>query len=245
MGTPSLGLEVAEPCQTQPMPRQNRVSPLGEVQAVADRGLLYGNRGCLHDEQGRIRRPYAVRRWISCRLAFRGRCRTPLDPPGRYTGLYFLDEATAFAAGHRPCAECRRADYDRFGELWRTRHPADRGADAMDRTLHAERWAGRAQRRHDERYTALPDAAMVLCDSEPWLVRGEELLRWTPAGYSERIALPARGTAVVITPPALLAVLAAGWDSDQPLVHPSAQSPQGEGGRGTATSSTQVSTRSS
>ncbi len=203
------------------MPRQNRVTPLGEVQAVPDRGLLYGNRGCLHDVEGRIRRPYAVRRWISCRLEFRGRRRTPLVQPGRYTGLFFLDEATAFAAGHRPCAECRRADYDRFGRLWRTQHPADRGADAMDVTLHVERWADGGQRRYPERYTALPDAAMVLRDDGPWLVRGGELLRWTHGGYTDRLARPTRSRAVVLTPPSLLAVLATGWESDQPLVHPS------------------------
>lgn len=204
------------------MPLPNRVSPLGEVLAVPDRGLVYGNRGCLHNAAGRIRRAYVVRRWISCRLDFKGRRRTAQMPPGRYTGLFFLDEATAFAAGHRPCAECRRADYDRFGELWRALHPADSGADAIDRTLHAERWADGAQRRHSAPYGDLPDATFVLDDEAPWLVRGGELLRWTPGGYTERRARPARGSAAVLTPPSLRAVLAAGWAGVVPLLHPSA-----------------------
>ena len=92
------------------MPLQNRVTPLGELVAATERGLVYGNRGCLHDEDGRIRRSYAGKRWIACRLEFRGWLRRPLLQPGKFTELFFLDEATAFAAGHRPCALCRRAD---------------------------------------------------------------------------------------------------------------------------------------
>ena len=87
------------------MPLQNRVTPLGELVATETRGLVYGNRGCLHDDQGEIRRRWQVKRWIACRLEFRGRRRAPLLQPGRYTELFFLDEATAYAAGHRPCAE--------------------------------------------------------------------------------------------------------------------------------------------
>jgi hypothetical protein len=99
------------------MPRQNRVTPLGELIADPGRGLVYGNRGCLHDGEGRIRRSHNGKRWIACRLEFKGR-RRPLMRPGRFTELFFLDEATAFAAGHRPCAECRREDYNRFVSIW-------------------------------------------------------------------------------------------------------------------------------
>ena len=126
------------------MPRQNRVTPLGELVATSERGLVYGNRGCLHDELGRIRRRYAGRRWIACRLEFRGRRRTPLLQPGRYTELFFLDDATALAAGHRPCAECRREDYDRFVALWR-RPPPGSEPGGRDR-----RAAPRGTRRPDE-----------------------------------------------------------------------------------------------
>ena len=100
------------------MTLQNRVTPLGDLVADPARGLVYGNRGCLHDEHGRIRRRYATRRWIACRLEFKDWKRARLLQPGRFTELFFLDEATALAAGHRPCALCRRRDYDRFREIW-------------------------------------------------------------------------------------------------------------------------------
>src|SRR5512144_174542 len=121
------------------MPLRNRVTPLGELVATPERGLVYGNRGCLHDAEGTIRRPFAGRRWIACRLRFRGWHRAPLLQPGRFTELFFLDEATAFATGHRPCALCRREDYVRFGEIWRATHPGETGADAIDAQLHEER----------------------------------------------------------------------------------------------------------
>ena len=121
------------------MPRQNRVTPLGALIATPERGLVYGNRGCLHDGHGAIRRLYATSRWIACQLEFRGRHRAALMAPGRYTELFFLDEATALAAGHRPCAECRRADYNRLTQIWNTLHPEQAGADAIDGQLHGER----------------------------------------------------------------------------------------------------------
>jgi hypothetical protein len=195
------------------MQRCNRVTPLGELIAVPERGLVYGNRGCLHDAQGRIKRRWATKRWIACRLEFRGRRRRPLMQPGRYTELFFLDEATAFAAGHRPCAECRRADHVRFNEIWRELHPGQRGVDAIDAQLHEERLAGP--------WTGEPaDGAFVLEAGEPWLVFGGELRRWTPAGYTDRRALPDR--VAVITPPSLVEVLRRGWDGAVPLLHPSA-----------------------
>ena len=206
------------------MPLQNRVTPLGELIADPARGHVYGNRGCLHDSAGRIRRRYAGRRWIACRLEFRGRRRSPLLQPGRYTELFFLDEATAFAAGHRPCAECRRGDYVRLGELWRGLHPDDAGADAIDVRLHDERLDRGVQRHHDARLDELPDGAFVCWAGVPRLVLGDELLAWEPGGYGERTRRPARRTTVeVITPRSLVAVLRAGWDPDVPLLHPSAR----------------------
>jgi hypothetical protein len=193
------------------MPLQNRVTPLGELVAAPERGLVYGNRGCLHDAQRRIRRQWQVKRWIACRLEFRGRHRADPMPPGRYTGLFFLDEATAFAAGHRPCAECRRTDYNAFRHVL----GMDR-ADDIDERLHGERLGAYRSVEADE----LPDGAFVLRDGEPWLVRGRELLRWTPGGYAERIARPL-GRATVVTPPVLLEVLDAGWQGVVPLLHPS------------------------
>ena len=203
------------------MPLQNRVTPTGELIAHPARGLVYGNRGCLHDDKGRIRRRYSGRRWIACRLEFRGWRRSPLLQPGRFTELFFLDEATAFASGHRPCALCRREDYVRFGEIWRELHPGQRGADAMDAQLHSERVDGGEQRRHEMRFDELPDGAFVLDSGDPHLVLGAELLRWTPSGYEARRARPDR-SATLITPPSLVHVLHAGWQGDVPLVHPSA-----------------------
>ena len=207
------------------MPLQNRVTPLGELVADPARGLLYGNRGCLHDESGRIRRRFNGKRWIGCRLEFRGWLRRPLLQPGRFTELFFLDEATAFAAGHRPCALCRRADYDRLAELWRELHPGQVGADAIDAQLHTERVAPgtRAQRQHSASLDDLPDGAFVLAGGAPHLLLGSELLRWTPAGYATCTRRPAAGSAVLVTPPSLVAVLRAGWDPLVPLLHPTAR----------------------
>ena len=205
------------------MPLRNRVTPLGELVAHPARGLVYGNRGCLHDAQGRIVRPWQVRRWIACRLDFRGRRRSPLMQPGRFTELFFLDEATAFAAGHRPCAECRRGDYDRFVELWRDLR-GERGADTIDLRLHGERVdpATRARRLHDAAYDDLPDGAFVLHGGRPKLVLGDALLAWSPTGYGRRERRPSGG-ATLLTPPSLAAVLRAGWEpAAVPFLHPSA-----------------------
>jgi len=193
------------------MPLQNRVTPLGDLVAVADRGLVYGNRGCLHDEHGRIRRRYAGSRWIACRLRFRGWHRSPLLQPGRFTELFFLDEATAFASGHRPCALCRRDDYRSFLAIC-----GARGADEIDARLHTERLGPRPR----TALSPLPDGAFVLRDSEPFLVLGDALLRWTPAGYTERFVR--RGPAQLVTPPSLVEVLRAGWHGEVPFLHPSA-----------------------
>jgi hypothetical protein len=207
------------------MPLRNRVTPFGELIADPSRGLVYGNRGCLHDEHGRIRRHHATRRWIACRLEFRGWHREQLMQPGRFTELFFLDEATAFAAGHRPCALCRRADYVRLQELWREMHPRDpAGADAIDAVLHSERLVhgSGAQRHHDDSLDVLPDGAFVLREAEPWVVVGADLWRWTPAGYVDRLPRPPKEPARVITPPSLVSVLRSGWQPLVPLLHPSA-----------------------
>ncbi|MCZ7590246.1 MAG: hypothetical protein M5U27_15590 [Gaiella sp.] len=205
------------------MPLRNRVTPLGELVADPARGLVYGNRGCLHDAEGRIVRPWQVRRWIACRLAFRGRRRSPLQRPGRFTELFFLDEATALAAGHRPCAECRRADYDRFRTLWRGLH-GESGADTIDARLHAERVepATRTRRLHEARFADLPNGCFVLHDGAPKLVLGDLLLPWSAGGYGRGEPRPG-GRATLVTPPSLAAVLHAGWEPTAvPLLHPTA-----------------------
>jgi hypothetical protein len=191
------------------MPFRNRITPFGELVATPERGLVYGNRGRLHDEHGVIRRQWQVKRWISCRLEFRGRYRAggPMAP-NRYTGLFFLDDATALAAGHRPCAECRNADYRSFLTL-----AGASGADELDERLHSER--GRV---HESELGRLPDGVLVVLERDAWLVLGSELLRWTPGGYTSRQPR-FKGGVDVITPPTSVRVLASGWSGDLPLVH--------------------------
>jgi hypothetical protein len=141
-------------------------------------------------------------------------------PPGRYTGLFFLDEATALAAGHRPCAECRNADYRSFLAL-----AVAAGADELDRRLHEERLGdGAAGRRlHHRRLEELSDGVFVLLGGDSYVVLGDELLRWTPAGYAGRRRRE-RGRIEVVTPPTSLRVLASGWSGSEPLLHPSSRS---------------------
>ncbi len=206
------------------MPLQNRVTPLGDLIATPERGLVYGNRGCLHNASGQIRRRYSTKRWIACQLQFRGRRRSPLMSPGRYTELFFLDEATALAAGHRPCAECRRSDYNRLTGIWTELHPGQNGADAIDAQLHSERIApGTGERPfHDTPFEELPDGAFVLHEGKPCLVLGPRLLTWSPAGYFAQPRRPANERATVITPPSLVALLRGEWTPLVPLFHPTA-----------------------
>jgi hypothetical protein len=209
-------------------PLRNRGTPLGEVVADPARGLVYANRGCLHNARGELRRRYNGRRWIACRLQFRRWQRPGLMMPGRFTELFFLDEATAIAAGHRPCALCRREDYREFMRRWNVLHPGQRGADLIDAQLHDERVdpATGARRRH--RLVAagtLPDGAFVVGDDgEPWLVLGDELLHWTPGGYDRRRPRPTTAAAALepVTPPSLVELLRTGWSGAVPLLHPSA-----------------------
>ena len=192
------------------MPRQNRVTPLGDLIADPARGLVYGNRGCLHDDAGRIRRRYNGKRWIACRLRFRGWHREPLMQPGRFTELFFLDEATAFAAGHRPCALCRREDYDRFVEIWRRIHPGQTGADAIDAQLHGERLDpdtrahNATTRRRSTNCRTVRSSSTT--ESLDWCA-ARNLLRWTPSGYAGATRRPSRAQAVLITPPSSVEVL--------------------------------------
>jgi hypothetical protein len=214
------------------MPRQNRVTPLGEVIATPERGLVYANRGCIHDAHGAVReRRNPTKRWIACRLEWGGRRRQPLMAPGKFTELFFLDEATALAAGHRPCGECRHADYEHLKTVWAELHPDQHGADAIDEQLDWERRNAQTKQRrfHAAPLDELPDGAFVMLDGEPHLVLGRQLLRWSPAGYTAPTPRPAgdrggaRGrAATVITPPSLVALLRTDRAPLVPLLHPTA-----------------------
>jgi hypothetical protein len=203
------------------VPLQNRVTPFGELVAVPGRGLMMGNRGVLHDDARRIVRSWQVRRWIACRLEFRGRYRAVMQPR-RYTELFFLDEAAAFAAGHRPCRECRYADYQRFRSLWESMHGGPVNADAMDRVLHAERLDGRRKRMYRAPLGSLPDGTYVVIDDAPWMLWRGELLQWSDTGYQARRAIADDMNdrdADVLTPRSIVALFAAGYPV---TVHPTA-----------------------
>jgi hypothetical protein len=204
------------------MPLQNRVNPFGNPFATLARGLFMGNRGGrFHtDAKTLTARRWASRQWICCVLDFKGRHR---DVWGRfYTELFFLDEVTALAAGHRPCFECRRADAERFAELWREAHRlgAPPRAPDMDKVLHNERLDGRTKRLHRARIGDLPDGAMIAAEEGAFAVRGDMLLSWTPQRYDSRKPRPRAGGVDVLTPPSILSVLSAGY---QPRWHPSAK----------------------
>jgi hypothetical protein len=202
------------------MPRQNRVTPRGELIAVPDRGMFWGNRGALHDPQGRLVRYSRGRAWAICVLEFKGRRRQQWAP-GRLTELYFLDEATGLAAGHRPCGECRYRDYQAFKRAWAAAHGGEvPGVGVIDARLHADRLVEPGVRRS---YLAplaeLPDGTMVDLGGTPWLVYGGGLLAWTPGGYRDHRARGPATAVTVITPRATVATLAAGY---RPVVHPTA-----------------------
>lgn len=215
------------------MARQNRVTPRGDIVATAARGSYMGNRGCLHDEHGAIRRAYAARRWIICLLEFKGR-RLSIMAPGRYTQLFFLDEVTALAAGHRPCAECQRTKFNLFRAHWAAANSelldsAAPGVDAIDAVLHRERISDhhyqrdKLKRVYSAQLDELPDGAFVVLASSdtPYLVRGDALLPWSFAGYGRSIARPAI-VAQVLTPRSIVRALAHGYRAD---LHPTALQP--------------------
>lgn len=207
------------------MPLQNRVTPFGELVSVSARGLFMGNRGGgIHrDDRTLGSRRWTSRQWICCVTQFKERHRAVWGDG--YTELFFLDEPTALAAGHRPCFECRRRDAVDFAEKWAAarRLPNPPRAAEMDRVLHAERLDGRTKRLHPLLTDRLPDGAMLTLPDEmesAFAVRGERLLRWLPDGYADARSRP-RGIRVdVLTPPSILAVLKHGY---QPRWHPSAE----------------------
>jgi hypothetical protein len=203
------------------MPLQNRVNPFGELLAVPLRGQFMGNRGGrFHTGTKTLTtRCWVSRQWICCVLDFKGRHR---DVWGRfYTELFFLDEPTAFAAGHRPCFECRRGAAEAFAEKWREAHRLTTcpRAGEMDEVLHRERLNGRRKRLHRLAIDTLPDGAFVALEEGAFTIRGNALLYWTPQGYEARKPRPRGITVDVLTPPAILGVLSAGYE---PRWHPTA-----------------------
>ncbi|AXK81003.1 hypothetical protein DW352_11070 [Pseudolabrys taiwanensis] len=199
------------------MPLHSRVSPFGELFATGARGTLMGNRGGrLHDSERKLTaRRWTSKQWICCKLDFNDRHRKVWGDS--YTELFFLDEVTAFAAGHRPCFECRRKDAEHFAVLFANKAKRASAAD-MDRVLHVERLDGKQKRLHRLAIEALPDGAMIARGGEAFAARGRHMLPWTPSGYGVPLQRP-RGLVYVLTPPAILGVLTRGY---RPQWHPSA-----------------------
>ncbi len=206
------------------MPKQNRVTPFGEIIATPERGMCMGNRGVLHDAEGQIKREWALKRWIVCELEFRGRKRKVMSP-GRYTELFFLDEATAFASGHRPCAECRRAAFNAYCFYYSvvkgSRHFPY--AEFLDEKLHRERLTRDGRKRtFPATLDELPDSVFVTVPDwgeQAYLVWGKHLLAWSPGGYRERLRRPKNLNVRVLTPRTTVKVIQAGYN---PAVHYSA-----------------------
>ena len=203
------------------MPLQNRVTPFGELIATPARGTMFGNRGGRFHRDNRTlgARRWASRQWICCVLQFKGR-RHNVWGPKSYTDLFFLDEVTALAAGHRPCFECRRRDATAFAEKWaQGKDGVVPYATEMDVVLQNERLDGRAKRMHEMDADGLPDGVFIAIEDSAFALRGETMLRWSPSGYIDGQARP-RGGVKVLTPPSIVAVLSAGY---RPQWYPSAR----------------------
>ena len=205
------------------MPRQNRVTPFGDIVAVPARGTLMGNRGCLHDASGRVSgrvvRPYRTTNWIYCLLEFKGRHRQVMSP-GRYTELFFLDEATALAAGHRPCAECQRGRYNEFMRCWAAGNPELVGkrklrAPLVDTVLHKERIGPNGEKvKWRAKLGELPEGVMVTDpnrEAQACLVEDSVLRSWSSNGYMESTLAPKNLKVAVLTPTSVVRAISAGF----------------------------------
>lgn len=206
------------------MPLQNRVDPWGRLHSVEARGGWMGNRGVLHDQSKAVVRPWRLKAWILCRLEFKGRKRE-VFAPRRYSELFFLDEATAFSAGHRPCAECNRDRFGEFKRAWLAANaalgvsPAAKAAD-IDAVLHAERVRSGEKLSYEARLDALPDGTMIERDGSAFLVRGEALYPWSFEGYGVPLPrAPGMARVRVLTPRSMARAIARGL---APQIHPSA-----------------------
>jgi hypothetical protein len=207
------------------MPLQNRVTPWGQLEAVTARGAWMGNRGILHDGQKRIVAPWRTKAWITCRLDYKGVHRVVFSPH-TWTELFFLDEATAFAAGHRPCSFCRHTRFDEFKTAWGAANHPEVAARALrvaqiDAQLHAERaLRGGGKVTWTESYGKLPPGTFIALDGAPCLIWNGAPWPWTHAGYHPARSAPGAAAMVtVLTPRSIVAAFRCGLT---PQVHASA-----------------------
>lgn len=191
---------------------QNRVNPFGEIFRTPARGSLMGNRGVIHNDRQEIVRPWRLKAWIACVLEFKGRWRKVMTPD-RWTELFFFDEATAFAAGHRPCFECRRADAVRFKQAWLTGNPQygfneKTPIASIDDVLHGERVAKNGSKlRYQEKFELLPNGSFIEMNGAAWLVWDSLIYQWTPEGYRAGVPGPEGYGAGVPGPAGMVRVL--------------------------------------
>ena len=195
---------------------QNRVDPLGNIIWTSARGAWTGNRGVLHNEDRQIVRPFKLTAWITCRLEFKGWKRQVMTP-NRWTELFFLDEATSFSAGHRPCFECRREDAVRFKSCWLKGNPEYNFTEKtsirkIDEILHLERMdRDRSKVVFEEEPGRLPDGVFVLVENTPYLIVNGLGYLWTPSGYEKGVTFPAEGRLSVLTPKSFVNAFRAGY----------------------------------
>jgi hypothetical protein len=194
---------------------QNRVDPFGNIIKTSARGAWMGNRGIIHNPEQQILRPFKLKAWLICELEFRGRKRQVMAP-NRYTELFFMDEATAFAAGHRPCFECRRSDYNKFKSFWLKGNPGydfdeKTSIQKIDNILHGERISrDKSKATYEESVNGLPNGAFVLSDDKPYLIFNGQIYLWSPFGYEKGIAIPKAGRLPVLTPKSVVNAFRAG-----------------------------------
>ncbi|CAN5899300.1 hypothetical protein BH11BAC4_BH11BAC4_09450 [soil metagenome] len=195
---------------------QNRVDPFGNLIKTAARGSWTGTRGVIHNDEQEIIRPFKLKAWITCRLAFKGRKRKMMSP-NKYTELFFLDEATAFAAGHRPCCECRREDFNKFKSAWLKGNP-EYGFDIktsieyIDKIIHRERIdKHKAKQTSESDIDSIPNGSFIAFNNEPYIIAGGKFFLWTSFGYERAVVLPKPGKLAVLTPGSIVNTFRAGY----------------------------------
>jgi hypothetical protein len=195
---------------------QNRVDPFGRLIETTARGLWMGNRGVIHNKDKQIIRPFKHKAWITCALEFKGRKRTVMTPD-RWTELFFLDEATAFAAGHRPCFECRKENARRFKSCWIEGNPLynfsmTTSINQFDEIIHRERINNEKKKvMHQRTLSEIPEGTFVLIRDEPFVFSKGRLHRWTPFGYEGSVAMPEGSTLTILTPYSIVNAFCAGY----------------------------------
>lgn len=195
---------------------QNRVDPFGNLIKTEARGSWTGTRGVIHNDQQEIIRTFKLKAWLTCKLEFKGRKRKVMSLD-RYTELFFLDEATAFAAGHRPCCECRREDFNKFKSFWLAGNPAynfdkKTSIQRIDNVIHEERInRNKSKVTFEENIHNIPDGSFILLNNEPYIVLGSQFYLWSPFGYRDGIALPNVEKLIVLTPKSIVNTFRAGY----------------------------------